>query len=247
MNAEHTKAAATQAWERQRGERVKAFRMFQIYRDLGPERSLAKLAEHGGNLTPSRRQLQRWSSKYRWVERCRHYDNFLDAELRKRNEKERAEMAERHARLAAVGLNQVIRQFNAWATTGVTLTPDQAARWASTFVEIERLSRGAPTEIQAAELSASVRTEAPDYSKMSDEELREDAEKALRQIMTELGYHQSKTNFVMGLLLSDDNERIDLVIGAIQGDQHALEKLFKGSFPTSPKAGTDGDAPAEVH
>jgi hypothetical protein len=156
-------------------------------------------------------------------------------------------MAERHARLAAVGLNQVIRQFNAWATTGVTLTPDQAARWASTFVEIERLSRGAPTEIQTAEVSASVRAEAPDYSKMSDEELREDAGKALRKVMAALGYHQSKMNFIMELLLSDDNERIDLVIWAMQGDQHALEKLFKGNFPTRPKLEADRDTPAPVH
>ncbi len=45
---------------------------FEIYRDLGPKRSLAKVAELGSSRL---RTLSSWSSKYEWVRLCAEYDH----------------------------------------------------------------------------------------------------------------------------------------------------------------------------
>jgi hypothetical protein len=55
------------AWERQENESARAFEAFAVYRDLGAQRSIAKVAEILGK---SRALLERWSTKHDWVARC---------------------------------------------------------------------------------------------------------------------------------------------------------------------------------
>ncbi len=54
------------AWSRQEGESARAFEAFALYRDMGPERSLAKV---GRGLGKSRGLMERWSSAHDWVDR----------------------------------------------------------------------------------------------------------------------------------------------------------------------------------
>jgi len=49
-------------------ESAKAFHAFQIYRDLGPKRSLAKVAK---KLGISRQLIERWSKQHSWQKRIR--------------------------------------------------------------------------------------------------------------------------------------------------------------------------------
>ena len=49
------------AWERLENESSRAFEAFSAYRDLGPQRSLAKVAE---TLGKSKALMERWSAKH---------------------------------------------------------------------------------------------------------------------------------------------------------------------------------------
>lgn len=68
------KEKAPQVWERQPEESAKAFEAFAIYRDMGNDRSIAKVAEKLGK---SEALLHRWSSKFDWVNRAAAWDDEL--------------------------------------------------------------------------------------------------------------------------------------------------------------------------
>ena len=61
-------------FDRERHESSKAFDAWSIYRDLGAQRSLKKTAELYYGTTANVRQLERWSSRFNWVERARASD-----------------------------------------------------------------------------------------------------------------------------------------------------------------------------
>lgn len=71
------KEKEAQAWERQPEETAKAFEAFAIYRDMGNDRSIAKVAEKLGK---SEALLHRWSSKFDWVKRAAAWDDELARE-----------------------------------------------------------------------------------------------------------------------------------------------------------------------
>ena len=62
-------------WERQPNEGPKPYEAFTIYRDLGKERTLPKVAEKLGK---SLGLTSRWSSAYNWVERVAAWDDEAD-------------------------------------------------------------------------------------------------------------------------------------------------------------------------
>ena len=65
------------AFEPQPGESSKAFSAFKVYRDSGPNRSLAKTAETYYGSRKNLAQIGVWSSKFEWVDRARAYDDWL--------------------------------------------------------------------------------------------------------------------------------------------------------------------------
>jgi len=137
-------------WDRLPGESSKAYAHFCLYRDMGQERSLRKLAAEAK--TRSRlRQLQHWSSRWKWVERCRSYDDHLQFQDRLRHEKERKDMLTRHGKIAVLGQNLVVKGIEkllADVEQGKRdLSASDASRLLDVAVKIERLSRGEPTEI----------------------------------------------------------------------------------------------------
>src|SRR5437870_13396793 len=97
-----------QPWDRQMTESSKAYAHFCLYRDMGPGRSLRKMAADA-KTTSNLRQLQHWSSKWNWVERCQSYDDQLQRQDRLRQEKERRDMVSRHAKIAVLGQNLVVK------------------------------------------------------------------------------------------------------------------------------------------
>jgi hypothetical protein len=58
------------------GEPSKAHSALLAYAALGPGRSLARV----GSVSVSRRQLERWSTRYAWQQRVQRYDDAVAAE-----------------------------------------------------------------------------------------------------------------------------------------------------------------------
>ena len=69
-----------QPWERQKGESAQAFEAFFLYLEMGGSRSLRAVSQELGK---SKTLIDRWSRTYKWVERCRAWDNHLQYEAKK--------------------------------------------------------------------------------------------------------------------------------------------------------------------
>jgi len=136
-------------WDRLTGESSKAYAHFCLYRDMGQGRSLRKLAADA-KTTSKLRQLQHWSSRWKWVERCEKYDDFLEHQDRLRRERERREMNERQAKIGVLGQNLAVKgveKLLAEVQSGEkNLGAAELARLLDVSAKLERLSRGQPTD-----------------------------------------------------------------------------------------------------
>lgn len=92
---------APEAWDQQRGESKQAFEAFAAYRSLTGRRSCSVV---GKTLGKSHHLMERWCSRWGWVERSRLYDVYLD-QLRRQ---------ERHAEIEAFRM-RAARQAHAKA------------------------------------------------------------------------------------------------------------------------------------
>jgi len=93
----------SRVWEPQAGESSKAFSCFACYRDLGPQRTLREAAGlfYGKEDGPTQGELdtvKRWSAKFEWSERTRHFDGWLQMERRDAIAEHVRENAEDHAK-----------------------------------------------------------------------------------------------------------------------------------------------------
>jgi hypothetical protein len=116
---------------------------------MGVGRSLRQM-EKLDNCTSQLRQLMRWSAVWLWVERCEKYDDHLEYQDRLRQEKERRQMRERHAKIAVLGQNIVVREMESLLAKaqngGSQMTPADVARLMDVTVKVERLARGESTD-----------------------------------------------------------------------------------------------------
>ena len=65
-------------------ERSKAFAAFRLYLELGPERTIDKVAK---SMSRSRQYTQKWATKYDWDHRARAFDAHFNEIERKAIEK----------------------------------------------------------------------------------------------------------------------------------------------------------------
>lgn len=79
-------------WLKQPGETVKSYAGFSAYRDMGPGRSLLKLAQALKRPPSYVGQLEIWSSQFQWVARAAAFDEneHMEAMRRAMEERERA-------------------------------------------------------------------------------------------------------------------------------------------------------------
>lgn len=85
-----------QIWDRLDGESTAAYAAFCRYRDLGQERSTAKVAQE---LSKSKTLMDRWSGAWNWVNRCWEFDAQEDERTREQLCRDRMAMRKRHIRL----------------------------------------------------------------------------------------------------------------------------------------------------
>lgn len=130
------------AWEQQRDESVKAYRAFCVYRDLGPERSLDRVAEmlyptkegRKGRKRAATGRLQEWSSRHRWVERARTHDAEAARIDRETWEQEQREMAKKRVRVSHRMLDLVAARLDSMSPEDVPLS--YVAKWAEASAKL---------------------------------------------------------------------------------------------------------------
>lgn len=124
-------------WERQESESTKAYEAFSIYRDMGIQRSLSKVAE---KLQKSFTLIGRWSRTYDWVNRAGKWDDEQNRIAREAQLEEIKKMRKRHADLASAMLIKA-----AAALKQIPMDEIKAgdiSRMVETASKLERLSRG---------------------------------------------------------------------------------------------------------
>jgi hypothetical protein len=133
------------AWELRDDETPKSYAAFCIYRDLGPDRSVAKALEADGKTVGSRGYWEAWCSKYDWVDRAAAYDLHTDGLIRKRLEAKRMRAAEQQAELGEAMVSKARERLRTIDTSD--LGAQDIARLADVGVKMQRLALGEPTEI----------------------------------------------------------------------------------------------------
>jgi hypothetical protein len=168
-------------WERQKGERSKAFYLFTLYRDLGPLRTIDKVRanyQKGQGESISLNQLHKYSMHCQWVCRSEAYDDYQDQQARKEMEEARKEMIKRHAQESKELQRDVLKLKD--TPEIADLKPTQKAWLLNTTVNsyekmalLERLNMGESTE--KTELKGEIQTEDKTAEKIKD--LFKEAEK----------------------------------------------------------------------
>ena len=123
-------------WERQKGESEQAYEAFSIYRDLGLQRSNAKVCER---LSKSRQLISRWKSRYNWDERAREYDNDLARKAHAEAVKDLKDMTGRHIKMAVQLQTKALEALKGLKPE--EMTPKDIKEFIKMATELERLNR----------------------------------------------------------------------------------------------------------
>ncbi len=126
-------------------ETSKAAEAFRAYCDLGPRRSLAKVAESLGKKSGYVRLLEKWSSDFNWVQRARDYDDEEAQERRWKREEAIATMNERHVLLAMEAQERASKQIEE-LIKAKAFGSVAAVQLLKLGIDAERLAMGAATE-----------------------------------------------------------------------------------------------------
>lgn len=133
-------------WDRRQDESSKAYEAFCIYRDMGIQRSLSKVAE---KLQKSATLINRWSREKNWVKRAEAWDDEQERIEREAAQKEQAkairEMRKRHSDLAQAML---IKSARALARIpDDEIKAGDVSRMVDIASKLERISRGDVGEV----------------------------------------------------------------------------------------------------
>lgn len=144
-------------FEQQERESNKAFAAFKTYLELGPQRSLALVADKLGK---NKNLIKRWSSKFDWLSRVQAHGAHLATvereaieslavakavEWNKAHEALRIAEWERHKKLIALADELLARWLKNTAKCG---TLEGIARLLELATKLGRLAAGMPTEIK---------------------------------------------------------------------------------------------------
>ena len=170
--------AKNNSWERREKESPQAYGAFSIYRDMGAERSYAKVAQQ---LCKSKTIVNRWGSIWNWADRVRDWDNEIAAKVKEGVEKTATEMAQRHLKMASMLQTKAVTALSQMSVDDLTARDIVALM--KQGVDMERLNRGEPTEVTEGRNTVSGRmiVENDPYAELSVEQLKALAKYAAEQ------------------------------------------------------------------
>lgn len=119
-------------WEQQPGESAQAFQAFRTYRDLGVERSLAKVAQKLGK---SKTLMDRWSGRWGWVKRAAAWDREDDRKFLAEQRYARKSIARRQAKFATSFQQKLIEALNSMDAS--KMSASDMIRWLEVTTRIE--------------------------------------------------------------------------------------------------------------
>ena len=128
-------------WERQPGESAQAYEAFDAYPKMGVERSCRKVAQA---LSKSDTIIRRWSSAWKWQERCRAYDNELKRQELIQAQKAVKQMQERQIQTAMLLQKKAVQALNELDIS--ELTPQEILRFISEGAKLETANRASSTQ-----------------------------------------------------------------------------------------------------
>ncbi len=160
-------------WDQQGRESSQAFAAFAVYRDLGPARSVTKVARE---LDKSRALVGRWSRQFAWVMRATAYDREQDRLFLAEQAQARKEIARRHAKLAQAVQSKAVARLQTLDPR--ELSPSELLRYIQVAAEIERRAVGEAPVVGAVE----DRDQDAGASALSDEDRRARMEQLRREL-----------------------------------------------------------------
>jgi hypothetical protein len=113
---QNTPNESLKPWEQQEGESEKAFEAFEMYLQMGPERSLAKAAQLLGKSTTL---LEEWSRKHFWQSRVRAHRRWVARSVTEELLMGTADMRQRQTAAAIALQNQVLERLVSMSATEI--------------------------------------------------------------------------------------------------------------------------------
>lgn len=130
-------ASSNKPWEPVENESSKNYEAFCIYRDMGTQRSLSKVAK---KLKKSETLMGRWSGQFNWVERAAAWDSEQDRIARQKQIEDIKKMRKKHADLAVDMLVKAAKALKIIPEDEIK--PADISRMVETASKLERISRG---------------------------------------------------------------------------------------------------------
>lgn len=135
-------------WERITGESAPAFQAFAAYRDMGADRSLAKVAQQLGKSTTL---VERWSARDFWVNRVAAWDEEQDRIWRAQMVASRREVGKRQLRIANAMQGRLVDALSRLDVD--TMTARDLGYWLQVTTQVQRdaLGQGSRHEVTGAD------------------------------------------------------------------------------------------------
>jgi len=124
-------------WDRQTGEGARAWEQFQLYRDLGPSRSLRQVAE---TLGKSMSQISKISAQQQWTDRVQAWDREQDRLAQQAQIDAIREMRREHALLGKALRTKATNALRQFPTEEIKAA--DIARLAEVGTRMERIAHG---------------------------------------------------------------------------------------------------------
>ena len=125
------------SWNRLKTDTLKSWEAFEIYRDLGKDRTLKKVAEKLGK---SETMIERWSARHNWKKRVGDYDRYQEKVKENKRQKDIEKALSSHVSISRLIQSKIVERIQ-------SLKPEEinAASLANMFnvaVDVERKSLG---------------------------------------------------------------------------------------------------------
>lgn len=132
-------------WNMRPDESAKAYQAFEVYRDMGPDRSLERVGQLLGKSTVT---VERWSTANDWQARVRAFDEAAAAKASERALEDAATVRARQAQHAKAIQLRAMQKIAAMDPGDMSMS--EATRAWQVGAEAERKALGIPEKVELA-------------------------------------------------------------------------------------------------